>query len=187
VSPSADSANSVSARTIVPAEVLGDDEVVLLAVKPSGWFVLLASWPVLICAAVVAAVAGLAQGAVRMGLAAEGVYLLCLAVGLLRIVVASFQWLGRVYVLTDRRLMRIRGVIKVDVFQCLLRQVTQTSLSATRGERLFGLGSLLFAAEGADPGEAAWINLARPEEVRKTVDEAIRRARRGLRGGFGEE
>ncbi len=43
----------------VPAELLDDGEAIILAVKPSGWFVVLTSWPVLVSCAGVAAAAGL--------------------------------------------------------------------------------------------------------------------------------
>jgi hypothetical protein len=182
MSQSADSANTVDAEALVPAQVLRDDEIVLLAVKPSGWFVLLTSWPVLLFALLIAVATHAADRAFGAGTAVSGLYLLCLAAAMIRIVVASFQWLGRAYVLTDRRLMRIRGVIRVDVFQCPLRQVAQTALTATRGEKALGLASLLFQAEGIDTSQAAWLNLSRPEEIRQAVEEAIRRARLGSPG-----
>ncbi|MHC4982163.1 MAG: PH domain-containing protein [Planctomycetota bacterium] len=177
MSPPSESANATPAKTLVPGDVLRDDEVMLLAIKPSGWFVVLVSWPVLILAALIAAATQIAGTVFGAGVPWPELCLLCLAAGLLRLVVASFQWLGRVYVLTDKRLMRIRGVLRVDVYQCPLRQVTRTALEATRGERLLGLASLFFEADDLDAREAAWTNLARPEEVRRVVDEAIRRAR----------
>ncbi|HUS48205.1 MAG TPA: PH domain-containing protein [Phycisphaerae bacterium] len=184
MTPSAESADAVSAKTFVPAEVLRDDEVILLAVKPSGWFVVLTSWSVLVAAGLVAAVARVAGSALGPAAAGSGLYLLCLAAAMLRLVVGCFQWLGRVYVLTDKRVMRIRGVIKVDVVQCALKQVTRTALTATRGEKIFGLGSLFFEVEGVEACEAGWINISRPEEVRRVVEEAIRRSR--LRPGGGQ-
>jgi len=183
MSPSAESADAAHAQTIVPAEVLRDDEVVLLAVKPSGWFVLLTSWPILALAVLIAAGTYVADRALGAGPAGPGLCLVCLTAALLRVVIGSFQWLGRVYVLTDKRLMRIRGVMRVDVFQCPLRQVARVVLAAGRGERMLGLATLLFEAEGIDTREAAWLNLSRPEEVRRVVEEAAHRARR--RPGIG--
>ena len=43
------------AAYLVPANLLGADEIIILAIKPSNWFVLLASLPVTAAAAVVAA------------------------------------------------------------------------------------------------------------------------------------
>jgi hypothetical protein len=92
-------------------------------------------------------------------------------------VVACFQWLGRVYVLTDKRVLRIRGVLRADVFQCPLRRITRTAVTATFGERMLALGSLFFEAGEVDAAQAGWICIARPQEVRRTVEEAIHRAR----------
>lgn len=178
MSPTAESANAAPAEAIVPERVLQDGEVILLAVKPSGWFVVLSSWPVLAAAGLVALATFTAGRAIGAAGAAPAIYLFCLGAALLRLLAACFQWLVRVYVLTDKRIMRLRGVARVDVFQCPLRQVRRTELTASGGERLFGLGSLLFDVEDADPRGSAWENLSRPTEVREAVEEAIRRARR---------
>lgn len=177
MSPSAEQAEAPAAEAIVPAQVLQDGEVVLLAVKPSGWFVLLISWPVLFLSAAVAVgayVAGPTAGA-----AGPAVIFFCAGAALLRLMIACFQWLAQVYVLTDKRVMRIRGMLKVEVLQCPLRQIERTELTAARGERFFSLATLLFHVEqpDVDASETAWLDLARPEEVKRVVDEAIHRAR----------
>ncbi len=170
------SANAAHAEPLVPDAVLDDDELVLLAVKPSAWFVALVSWPVIAAAGAVAAgayVAGDALGST----APPMVHALCLAGALLRLIVASFQWLGRTYVLTDKRVMWIEGVLRVAVVQCPLRHITRTDLTATRGERVLGLATLVFEAEPLEAGQPGWANLSRAAEVRQAVEEAIRRAR----------
>lgn len=57
MTPSADSASAPARIKTIAPEALGlldDGELILLAVKPSGWFLLLSSWPVLVAAAAVA-------------------------------------------------------------------------------------------------------------------------------------
>ena len=176
MSPTTSPANCVPAESAVAAEVLRDDETILLAVKPSGWFVLLASGPVLVLAALLAGGTLLARPVIGAR-TRDALLLAGLAMALLRLMVASFQWLGRTYMLTDKRVMRVRGVMKADVLQCPLGEIRRIDQTASRCERLLGVGSLLFQAPGVDAVESAWVNIARPDEVREAIEEAIRRMR----------
>ena len=178
VEPSAEPAETPAQIGVVPTELLDDGEVILLATKPSGWFALLVSGPVLGGAALVAAGMLLAGPAVRIGARArQGVVLICLAAACLRVVLACCQWFGRLYILTDRRILRIRGIIRSDVFACPLRDIRRTTASAGLCERLLGLASLYFDLEDGEGSDSAWIHLSHPEEIRQTIEEAIRRAR----------
>ncbi|MBS3734367.1 MAG: hypothetical protein KGY99_05515 [Phycisphaerae bacterium] len=164
-----------AAEALVPSRLLDDGEAVILAIKPSGWFVLLASWPAVVLAGLLAAGVSFAGGS--LGVAQPAAVLACAAAALLRLVVACLQWLARIYVLTDKRVMRIRGVLRVDVVQCALKNIDRTELIAGRGERFFALGTLVFDAENLEPAEAAWTNVARPDEVKRLVDDTIQRRR----------
>ncbi|MFW6132325.1 MAG: PH domain-containing protein [Planctomycetota bacterium] len=176
MSPSAEQAEAApAAEALVPARLLDDGEAVLLAVKPSGWFVLLASWPVVLVAAALGVAVYFAEGVLPA--AHPAAMLVCTAAALLRLVLACLQWLGRVYVLTDKRILRIRGIARLDVVQCPLHKIDRTDLVATRGERFFALGTLTFLAEGLSADASAWVNLARPHDVKAVVDEAIHRGR----------
>ena len=69
--------------TIVPARLLEGGEIVILAVKPSGWFCLLTSLPVLSVALLLTAIAYFAGD---LPVPREGVMLLCAAAAALRLV-----------------------------------------------------------------------------------------------------
>ena len=94
----------------------------------------------------------------------------------MRIMIACMQWLGRMYILTDRRIMRVRGVIRTDVVSLILKDVRGLSLSAGKLEQLLGIASLLVVAGEDDTPQPAWTYLARPIEVHRIVSEAARRA-----------
>jgi hypothetical protein len=98
-----------------------------------------------------------------------------------RLIWQTLEWMGRVYVLTDRRLIRRRGVLRVAVFQTLLSNIQHTSVFALLRERIFGLGTIGFATAGSDTYEAFWVMIPDPYGVHKIVDDAIRRY--GRRGG----
>ncbi|MDY6913707.1 MAG: PH domain-containing protein [Planctomycetota bacterium] len=178
MTPTAEPASpSVAGETLVPAKLLDEDEIVILAVKPSGWFVLLQSLPVLAVAVVVVVAAILAADVFSIAVAKRTVVWICAAAVCLQLLAAGCQWLGRLYVLTNRRMMRIRGVLQVDVFQCPLRCVGRATASATRLERCIGVGSLFFGGGQAELPDVAWIHVARPVEVQDLINETIRRIR----------
>jgi len=167
---------TAAAEPLVPAGVLKDGETVLLAIKPSGWFVLMVSWPVLALVGLVALMVYVVCEYFRPNISQSPVMFLCLTAACVRIVVASMQWLGRMYILTDRRMMRVRGVVRTDVAGWALKDVRGLSLSAGRADQLLGIASLLVVAGEDDTPQAAWTYLARPIEVHRIVNEAVRRA-----------
>jgi len=177
MTPSAEPANPpAEASAAVPSKLLEAGEVVLLAIKPSGWFVLVSSWPVLAVAILVTAGMYAGRGVFDVAVSGRTVSLFCLATVCLRVIITSFQWLGRLYVLTNLRVLQVRGVIRVDVFACRLKDLRGVFLSQSPLERLVGIGSLFFQASRSDASEAGWVNIARPAEVQRIVNEAIRRA-----------
>jgi uncharacterized membrane protein YdbT with pleckstrin-like domain len=87
------------------------------------------------------------------------------------------EWLSRVYVLTDRRVIRVRGVWRVRVFEALLKNIQHTTVERSMRERLLGLGTIGFATSGTAFTEASWRMVARPLEVHQIVVQTIGRYR----------
>lgn len=180
MSPSpADSASPALAQELaIPAQLLEDGEIIILAVKPHGWFVAIVSWPVILVAALVAAGTCLAGSGLNWRLPQQAILFFCLAVACARIVGACFQWLGRMYILTNRRLIWVYGVTHFNVVQCPLNKVRQVDVTASQGERLLGLGSLSFAVADEKFSAGVWANLARPLAVKEAIIDAIGRCGR---------
>lgn len=162
--------------------LLGDGEIVIAVYRPSLWYVLL--WPLgslLFIAGLVFALAWLTRfswaswsemQAFGLGLVFAGI----------RLGWQFLDWANRLYVLTDRRVIRRRGVFQVDVFEARLDRIQQTSVLQLVRERIFGLGSIAFATAGTSRLEALWEAVRAPFEVQKTVIEAIDRYGRGSGG-----
>ena len=167
----------------VPAQLLNGDEIILFAIKPSAWFVLLVSlrW---IAAAIILALLAEAQfmpAAYRWYLYQAAMWLTAA-----RLVWATLEWVSRQYVLTNRRVMRLHGVFEVDLFECSLTRIQSTSATFTLPERIFRVGTIRFETAGGagiTGGGASWRMVARPLEVHQKLREAIRRAQN--RGGNG--
>jgi uncharacterized membrane protein YdbT with pleckstrin-like domain len=91
-----------------------------------------------------------------------------------RLAWATLEWVSRLYVLTNRRVMRIRGVFNVDLFECSLDRIENTSTSLTLGERLVRVGTVSFETAG---GGASWRMVPRALELHERLREAMGRAK----------
>jgi hypothetical protein len=160
---------------LLARHVVRDGEIILLVLKPSFWFILLSS---LRFSAVVAI---LAMGAI----ASEGRYnrewfyieaAIFLIAG--RIMWAVCQWMGRLYVLTDMRVIRLSGVLKLDIFDCALRKIARTQVTASVKERVCRTGTIEIYASGAEPcPPALWQTIHRPAEVNELIVSTINKAK----------
>ena len=179
----ADGAVAGAVTEVVLAErILRDGEVVILAVKPSGWFVLLNSLPALAFLAVVAAGTFFIHSLGYLSETTGRIVLLgCSAAGGVQLLLASFRWLGRLYVLTNRRVLRLRGMVRMDIYECPLQRISEVGVLCAPFERVFALGSLVFAIDGKETAEPGWINIARPDDVAEQVRQTIRKAQEGPR------
>lgn len=183
MTPSAEPASQraeVSAY-LVPANLLADGEIVILAIKPSSWFVLIASLPVLAAAAVVAAATCLA-GLYRHGIPDQLIYSFAAIAAVARLAMGCWQWLGRTYVLTNLRAVCVRGLINAGVTAAALTELRQALLNQALPERILGLGSIYCLAEADAAPAVSWNTIANPRQVQEILDEAIRRARRTSAG-----
>ncbi len=176
MSPTAESAGAAAGIETAAEALLGEGEVILLAIKPSRWFVVLVSWPVLVAAvgAVFAAVA--TERITSIDLPGQTIGSVCLVGVALRLFVACAQWVGRLYILTSRRVLTIRGVLRVSLSDLPLKLIEGTAPMSTTGERVLGVGSLAFEQERGVAPDTTWLHLSRAAEVRQAVDDAIRRS-----------
>lgn len=165
----------LDAAGLVPAHLLDGGEIIILAIKPSLWFVVFASakW-VLGMAAVIALIGWLGHRVpqVSAGLIVQAAAVLAVA----RVGLAFLQWISRLYVLTNRRIMRLTGIFNIDLFECSLTKIQQTYLSLSWYERLAGVGTIAFATSGTGGVEASWHHVPNPLELHERIRSAIHRA-----------
>jgi len=170
---------------------LDEGERVLLDTRPSPLFVVL--WPAGTIVVVALVGAGLAWGATRVGAGAAGAILgWAAALALVRVGWQVLDWLMRRYVLTDRRVLAMRGVLRRHIVDMPLARVQHVSQYRSLRERLFGLGSIGFATAGTGATEVFWLMVRAPHDVLRRVRAAIEPWRDsaeprviGLAGGVG--
>jgi hypothetical protein len=163
---------------ILSAHLLRDGEVVLLAIKPSVWFIFLSSASF--------------NGAVLLASLALAVIehhrhdrlYLETAVFFIggRLMWAVLQWMGRLYVLTDMRVLRLAGVFSIDVFDCPLRKIVRTRLVSRFREKLVLTGSIEIIPKDETVNSDIWQTIARPKMIHERLVAAINRARQSGTG-----
>lgn len=166
------------AATLLPPEVLQPGELIILLLKPSAWFILLSSLRFLAVVGIVAlALLWLSGPQGWRYLDRRDIILLgAIACGA-RLFWQFLVWLSHVYVLTDRRIIRVSGVLRVSVFETALKQVQHTTAYFSIRERLFGLGSIGFATAGTAVIETWWLMINNPLEVHRTIGQTLSRYR----------
>lgn len=172
------------AQEMVPAHLLDGGEIVHFAIKPSPWFVLLVStkWLALAVMLAVLTATDVVTTSYRPYVLQGAVLLACVRLGW-----ATLEWVSRLYVLTNRRAMSIRGVSAVGIFECALDRIQQTHLAFSVGERVARAGTITFhtaPTTGMGAGVGSWEMVSKPLEVHEKLREAISRVRnRGGNGG----
>ena len=134
-------ARSSPLAALLAGHVLRDGEVVILVLKPSPWFVVFQS---IFFAGAVALLLLSTRGYGTRLTPLHHVAFIEAAVFAVagRLMWAALQWMGRLYVLTDQRVIRMSGVFNVEFQDCPLRKVARTRITATLRERLVRIGSV---------------------------------------------
>ena len=160
---------------MVPAQILQEDEIVLVLTKPSLFYIFYSSFPfvpaVLLLGLVLGRIAT-ADGFLTPRLTAWTTAFLCVS----RLIWALLVWTSHIYMLTNRRLVTIKGVVNVHMFQAPLRKLQKTEVYRPLGQRIFGAGTIGFST-AAGGAESTWVMVNRPLEINEQIVAAINKAK----------
>ena len=177
MTPSAQPAGPVAITDVALEEkLLQDGEIIILSIRPSPWYVLIVSAPVLV-------IAGLVIGATSLGRALgewDGqrmVWWIALAAAVLRLAVACVQCMGIRYVLTNHRVLRLRTLLATTVYELPLSDIAQARVAAAVIDRLIGVGEIVFENDKGHVYEGVWPCVGDPVSVAETVNQAVGRYR----------
>jgi uncharacterized membrane protein YdbT with pleckstrin-like domain len=155
--------------------VLSPDETIILLLRPSALYIVLSSLGTLAASVVIGLFLAYAAqwgwspwsdaqaAAFGIGLASA------------RLAWAWLDWINHVYVLTDRRVIARRGILRTALYETPLARIQNTIVVQSLRERLCLLGTLGFATAGRGTFDAFWESVAAPFEVHRRVLEAIER------------
>jgi hypothetical protein len=174
------SPRATSLATLLTGHVLRDGEVVLLVLKPSLWFIAFQS--ILFAAAVALLLLVARVFGDRLPLVHRVAYIEAAVFVIAgRMMWAVLQWIGRLYVLTDQRIIRLAGVFSVDIYDCPLRKVARTQLTTSVKERICRVGSIDIHPKESQEccPTGTWQTIPRPVEVNEQINAAIHKAQSG--------
>jgi hypothetical protein len=169
---------TTSIATLLTRHIVRDGELILLTLKPSLWTIFFGTLPAIGLALMAMIGTRLwAQHHVHIGVEA-GMMLIAV-----RAAWAILSWAGKLYLLTDMRIVRISGVFSPQIHDIPLRKITRTRVTASFRERLWRLGSIEIIPESDQWPWSVWQTISRPEEIDETIRRTIARAKQG--GCFG--
>ena len=170
---------ATSLATLLSRHILRDGEVVILLLKPSPIFIGLSSIRFIAVVALLVTAIFLFDINDRfqwntVAVIEGGIFIVA---G--RLMWAVLQWMARLYVLTDLRVLRISGVFNVHIFDCPLRKVARTRLMDVTRERVVGTGSIEIIPLEENSPEGIWQTVAQPRQVHEQVVATINKAKQG--------
>jgi hypothetical protein len=170
---------STSLATLLTRHVLRDGEVIILIVKPSLWTILFNCVPAIAAALIVMISAGLwSPNHTHIGV----------EIGLMLITTraawAVMSWAGKLYLLSDLRIVKISGVFSPQIHDIPLRKVARTRLVCGYHERACRLGSIEIIPESDQYPWSVWQTVSKPHEVHETIRRTVTRAKQGCGHGL---
>ena len=165
---------ATSIATLITRHIVRDGEIILLTIKPSLWTIFFATLPAVGLAVITMIGARLwAQHHVHIGVEIG----MMLIAG--RAAWAVLSWMGKLYLLTDMRIVRITGVFTPQIHDIPLRKVARTRLTASIRERLWRLGSIEIIPESDHWPWSVWQTIPHPCRIDETIRRAVARAKQG--------
>lgn len=162
------------AAKLQPETLLHGNETIILLLRPSLWYIAASS--VRFCALVIL----LAMLASRIGLRtyfpreSTLLYIAALLVGL-RLMYAVMDWISHLYLLTNCRVVTIKGARHPEIFQASLSKISAARLERPVVQKCLGVGTISFATDGEARPESVWHWISHPERVHQQIIDALRK------------
>ncbi len=169
-------AGKTDINDMIPDDLLSEDEQVVFAIKPSLWYIVFNSVGTVLLATLTTIAVLAACAIFPLGTLGGKIIQGCGIAVLGRVGFAFLQWVSRTYVLTDRRVIRIRGVFTIDIFQCALVKVQNTFLDISLIQQFLNLGNISFTTAGTGQIEAMWRHVKDPLKVHHQLISAMNNA-----------
>ncbi|HUO10306.1 MAG TPA: PH domain-containing protein [Phycisphaerae bacterium] len=160
---------------VVPEQILHDDEIVLILTKPSLWFILFTSFRFVLTFVLLGILAERVMPTYT-NTSPQAIALVTVLICMGRLVWALLVWTSHIYMLTNQRVVTIKGVINVRMFQAHLRKIQRTTLFQPLPLRLVSTGTIGFATAATTDFDSTWVMIARPLETHENIVAAINKA-----------
>ncbi|MBI9018249.1 MAG: PH domain-containing protein [Phycisphaerae bacterium] len=149
--------------------LINDDEIIIFVIKPSLWTIVFLSFRAIIVGFCIATLAHYFADNLKLQEYRKLVIAGCVIGVSVRIFIAILQWIMRSYILTDKRIITVYGVLTVRIFQCRHDKIQNTFVQMSLMQRILGIGSIGFATAGTGYIESVWQDINNPEQVQKQI------------------
>ncbi len=179
----AGSASSAAGVTqgLARQNVLHENELVILMLRPSVWYILVTSSTYIV---VVLSLALLSETSAVIGrlislptmATITGILVFC------RLLYGVMEWIGHHYILTNCRLITIQGLLQPQITQTVLGRIADISRKESISQKILRTGTLTFTIEAVQSQSLTWHWIRSPQRVEQQIRQAISRYR-GKMGG----
>jgi len=155
--------------------VLAPDEIVILVLRPSALYIVLSSLGTLAASVVIATTLAWTSTFAWSAWSEPGGIAVGVLLAAARLTWGWLDWYTHAFVLTDRRVIARRGVLRTALYEAPLVMIQNTVVVQSLRERIFGLGTIGFATAGRSTFDAYWETVRRPFVLHGQVLDAVRR------------
>ena len=170
-------------KTIWAEKVLRGDEEIILLIKPNQWNILLSSLPMLFSLGIIAAALNFLH--YRFDMFSDSLYglmiFICMIAGIVQIFAATIAWNAKFYVLTNKRVLVLKGAIYLQITDCDLGRIQSVYTDRLGFERFTKLGTVRIEVKDNPYLEIDWINLSEPDDVAEKIGQAIKNLPKNIR------
>ncbi|HUD16406.1 MAG TPA: PH domain-containing protein [Acidimicrobiales bacterium] len=162
------------------SRILGEDEEVLVDLRPHWLFL---SGPLASTMVAVAVAIAVTVEFPKAPIATAYVLAVMVAAPILWLGIRTIKWLGVSLVITNERVIYRRGVFGRDVIQLRIQRITEVHCSQTLWGRMLGAGELIVELQGGDPMVIA--DVGHPRVVQRVLNDQLTQISHGalLDGG----
>lgn len=168
-------AEAASPWTTLPGGVIDGGEIVMLAIKPSLWRPVFESAAWIVTSIVLAGTLLWTRKTIP-GFSLTTSAQIVLLIGVVRLGWAVVHWVPAWHVLTNRRVIDVRGVRTPRIDSCNLLNIRNTYLNTSSTESLVRLGTILFVTDHPEAPPITWRNITKPDLVHAKIRRAIENA-----------
>ncbi len=164
--------------TVNPENLLRGNELIILMVRPSLWYIVAASFR--FCAIVLLLAALLVHtDLVHRMLEPKTTWLIASALAGMRVIYALLEWASHLYLLTTSRIVTIKGARHPTIFEAGLAHISELRLMEPAVQSILGLGTIGFATgDNVDPN-SLWEWVPHAHRVHQQIQAAISK-RKGM-------
>ena len=157
-----------------PELTLLGNEIVILMVRPSLWYVFAGSFrfnAIVVLLAVLTYHTQLLARYIHMVALLEVTTILVVV----RMVYALMDWTSHVYMLTNWRIVTIKGLFHPELYQVSLVKISQARLMRSVIQQVFRVGSIGFVVGEQIIPAGVWEWIGHPDRVQQQIDAALRK------------